>query len=109
MKDVCDDDGRDFVYQSDFDTNGICYALCTNFGTKQWQNPMELGLITVDALHGWELGKAEQVVAREVNDGNYTKGKKNDYISICFKNCTIQPTHYTWRQDTYNGDYPRNW
>eukprot|EP01083_Nonionella_stella_P316877 1151316_1 len=65
MKDVSE--GRDFVYSSDFDRNGICCALGTHFGTKQWRNPMELGLITVHSSSGWEYGQAKQVVAREVN------------------------------------------
>eukprot|EP01083_Nonionella_stella_P316879 1151325_1 len=75
MKDVRDDgirrrddeNVRNFVYSSDFDRNGICCALGTHFGTKQWRNPMELGLITVHSSSGWEYGQAKQVVAREVN------------------------------------------
>eukprot|EP01083_Nonionella_stella_P054574 144062_1 len=38
-----DQNVRNFVYSSDFDRNGICCALGTHFGTKQWRNPMELG------------------------------------------------------------------
>eukprot|EP01083_Nonionella_stella_P196645 723362_1 len=40
---------RDIVHSWDFEGKcyGICYALGTHFGTKQWRNPMELGLITV--------------------------------------------------------------
>eukprot|EP01084_Bolivina_argentea_P173977 301358_1 len=27
---------KEFVYQSDYDKNGICYFIATNFGQKQW-------------------------------------------------------------------------
>eukprot|EP01083_Nonionella_stella_P030463 83482_1 len=107
MKDV--DDSRHFIYQFDFDTNGICYAFATHFGTKQWHNPMEDGAITVDSLHGWYTGEAKQVLARKVNCGNCTKNKENGYIRICFNNGSVQPTAYTWRHDTCRGGYPRNW
>eukprot|EP01083_Nonionella_stella_P196643 723358_1 len=90
MKDVCD--GKDFVYSSDFDRDGICYALGTHFGTEQWRNPMERGLITVHSSNGWQQGQAKQVVAREVNGANNTNNKENGRIVICFKTGSIQPT-----------------
>eukprot|EP01083_Nonionella_stella_P271788 921307_1 len=37
----------EFVYESDFDTNGICYAIGSNYGQKQFTNPHTQGLITV--------------------------------------------------------------
>eukprot|EP01083_Nonionella_stella_P231150 816498_1 len=100
---------RDFVYSSDFDSNGICCALGTHFVTKQWRNPMELGLITVHSSNGWWYGQAKQVVAREVNDWNCTNSKENVSIVMCFNNGSIQPTAYTWRHDTLSAWYPRNW
>eukprot|EP01083_Nonionella_stella_P049342 131527_1 len=100
---------RDFVYQSDFDTNGICYALGTDFGTKEWQNPMEQGLVTVDSLHGWGTGEAKGVVARVISY-NYAPDQENGYIRISFTNASIQPTAYTWRHTAFNSShYPRNW
>eukprot|EP01083_Nonionella_stella_P166336 555881_1 len=104
MKDVRDDgirrrddeNVRNFVYSSDFDRNGICCALGTHFGTKQWRNPMELGLITVHS-------------SNEVNGFNHTYNEENVSIVICFNNGSIQPTAYTWRHDTLGDGYPRNW
>eukprot|EP01083_Nonionella_stella_P100197 282277_1 len=111
MKDVSNDN---FVYQSDFDTNGICYAFGSDFGTKEWRNPMEQGLITVDS-HGWHDGtcQAKQVVARvSRNDKLYncTTNNQNGYIRIAFSNASIQPTAYTWRHDAHHtSHHPRNW
>eukprot|EP01083_Nonionella_stella_P141939 438233_1 len=117
MKDVRDDGIRrrddenvgNFVYSSDFDRNGICCALGTHFGSKQWRNPMELSLITVHSSNGWLYGQAKQVVAREVNGDNCTWSNENVSIVICFNNGSIQPTAYTWRHDTLSGFYPVNW
>eukprot|EP01083_Nonionella_stella_P100196 282275_1 len=109
MKDVSNDN---FVYQSDFDTNGICYAFGSDFGTKEWRNPMEQGLITVDSLHGWYgSSQAKRVVARDGGTSrNCTTNNRNGYIRIAFSNASIQPTAYTWRHDAHHtSHHPRNW
>eukprot|EP01084_Bolivina_argentea_P173981 301367_1 len=40
-----DFDSKLFVYESDYDKNGICYFLGCNFGKEQWVNPAERGLV----------------------------------------------------------------
>eukprot|EP01083_Nonionella_stella_P170362 579596_1 len=47
-----------FVYVSDFDTNGICYAIGSNYGQKQFSNPHTQGLIIIKSSR-WANGKVE--------------------------------------------------
>eukprot|EP01083_Nonionella_stella_P182713 658098_1 len=50
----------EFVYESDFDTNGICYAIGCNDGQKQFSNPHNQGLITIKSSK-WSSGTVEQI------------------------------------------------
>jgi len=40
---------REFIYQSNFDTNGIIYYLATNGHTDPYVNPMQLGAVRVSS------------------------------------------------------------
>ena len=41
---------KDFVYESDYDGNGVVYWVGTKYGTeKEWKNPSQRGLIKVDS------------------------------------------------------------
>merc|ERR1712154_246125 len=54
---------REFVYESDYDGNGVVYWVGTKYGTeKEWQNPSKRGLIRVDSS-GWGRGSVDAMVA----------------------------------------------
>eukprot|EP01083_Nonionella_stella_P240307 840177_1 len=53
---------KHFVRQSDFDTNGICYGIGSNYGQKAWSNPYP-NLIKLRATQ-WKNGKIEYVTGR---------------------------------------------
>eukprot|EP01083_Nonionella_stella_P154790 499233_1 len=45
----------EFVYGSDFDKNGICYGIATDYGQKPFSNPHNQGLITIKSSW-WYIG-----------------------------------------------------
>ena len=57
---------KEFVYERDYDGNGIIHWVGTKYGTeKEWQNPSERGLIKVDSS-GWATyGSVDDMVAKE--------------------------------------------
>eukprot|EP01084_Bolivina_argentea_P316732 549095_1 len=103
-------EGKEFIYSSDFDKNGICYGLATDFGRTQWLNPMKKGLINVTAE--WHLGSHcnPYILKRKpIPCACYTRNNKNGIIEIDFKSQLIVPTAYSWRHDGVACDYPLNW
>ncbi len=65
---ACDLQEKEFIYQSDYDENGICYFIGSNFGQQQWVNPSGKGLIKVSSS-GWEYGDRNNVVGRASASG----------------------------------------
>eukprot|EP01083_Nonionella_stella_P122150 367356_1 len=102
-----------FVYESDFDTNGICYAIGSNYGQKQFTNPHTQGLITVKSSK-WHPSyhPVEQILGRvEQPFYCYSDGIRNSWFSVDFgANVKIKPTHYTLRHSgSYSSNYLRMW
>lgn len=101
---------KDFTYQYDFDTNGICYYLGTNHGTSSWRNPMELEMLKVEPsslMHNSEPPSA--VVGREVVRC-VTQNKPNSFFIIDFQSFSIIPTAYTIRHYlSWNVEALRSW
>ena len=58
------DSDKEFVYEGDYDGNGIVYWIGTHFGEQGWVNPAQRGLIRVDSS-GWSRGSAEDMVGNK--------------------------------------------
>eukprot|EP01083_Nonionella_stella_P119377 356793_1 len=99
-----------YEYESDFDTNGIVYAIATHYGQTQWTNPAKQRLITIQSS-GWTLGNVEDVLARpHVEGGCKTDYTPNAWLSFDFGAATkIKASHYTLRHHGGRGLALRNW
>eukprot|EP01084_Bolivina_argentea_P238679 400982_1 len=100
-----------FAYTNDYDTNGICYALATNFHQTPWRNPVEQKLIILESS-GWneQTESINNMVSRTpVNTS--TLPKENAWIRFDFgEKIKINPTAYTLRHSKDKNDcYLRNW
>eukprot|EP01084_Bolivina_argentea_P180847 312417_1 len=110
-----------FIYESNYDRNGICYFLGTHFGSQQWRNPAYRGAITLNCNTGWASGclydmlertprysltchaKKEEIKLRNDNYYQYLKDmkernecKQNICITIDFgSKLRITPNCYT--------------
>eukprot|EP01083_Nonionella_stella_P095042 266740_1 len=101
-----------YQYESDFDENGIVYAIATNYGLFPWVNPATQGLITIQSS-AWSSGggKIEDVLARTKVDGYHGScNTKHTWLSVDFgAKKAIKPSHYTLRNDGSKGYYLRKW
>ncbi len=99
------------IYENDYDTNGICYLLGTNFNKTKWTNPAQKGLIKLKSS-GWNSGwnSINNMVGR-TSTVTCTSRIKNAWISFDFgKNIKIKPKNYTLRHRyDCDGGYLRNW
>eukprot|EP01083_Nonionella_stella_P080141 220057_1 len=102
-----------FVYEHDYDTNGIVYFLGTNFGEEQWENPSERGLIALNSLSGWNAGSVNDMVGRTCNQSWSYHKTENNWITIDFgEKLKVKPTGYTLQYSNNEGAcewYLRNW
>ena len=107
---ICAFHGREFVYESDYDGNGVVYWVGTKYGTeKEWQNPWKRGLIKIKSTE-WDYGGAEDMVANEACN-TLSMNNFGAWVSIEFDNkLMIQPTKYTLSHYLYyDGCYLRSW
>ena len=90
---------KDFIYQEDFDKNGIIYAIGTGFGRKtKWINPSESGLIEIKT-HPSTLADSlpkHQLIGREECRCILIEAP-GAYFIIDFKGRKIKPSAYTLR------------
>eukprot|EP01083_Nonionella_stella_P182730 658202_1 len=99
-----------YEYKSDFDTNGIVYAIATHYGQTKWTNPGKQGLIRIQSSR-WLDGNIEDVLSRTkaaswCSSSSFT----NAWLSIDFRaKKKIKPSHYTLRHDDSAGYYLRKW
>merc|ERR1712228_638756 len=96
-----------FEYKEDFDTNGIFYALGTNFGQKQYENPAKTGKVklkstAMDAKLGSE---ANYTLIGRNESRTFTQEKKHSFFSVDFGKYGMKPTHYTLRHYVSKADY----
>ena len=88
-----------YTYKSDFDENGILYAIGTNFGKREYRNPALTGHVEIRtaARMGRVSKPKEHIVGRQGGIDCYINGVENNWFLINFKNRKIRPTHYTLR------------
>ena len=89
--------GKMFVYQSDFDDNGIIHWLGTNRGTSSWMNPADRGLVVVDGTKKASNGLDYKHVLGKQVVRCATDGVERAYITIDLKNVYVKPTKYSLR------------
>eukprot|EP01083_Nonionella_stella_P174299 603837_1 len=103
-----------FVYEHDYDTNGILYFLGTNYGIGQWRNPAERGLIAISLLDDTDfiVGSINDMVGRTCTQ-TYTNENEHNWVAIDFgAKLKIKPTGYTLQYGNTRGGcewYLRNW
>eukprot|EP01083_Nonionella_stella_P285402 971438_1 len=103
--------GALYQYTSDFDRNGIVYAIATHYGLTKWDNPARQDLIRIDSS-GWSSGRIENVLnRRKPRNACYSANKTHSWFSIDFgEQKKIKPTHYTLRDACYCcGAYLQEW
>eukprot|EP01083_Nonionella_stella_P095039 266733_1 len=98
-----------FEYKSDFDINGIVYAIATDYGQTQWTNPAKRNLIRITSTR-WS-GYIENVLSVTKVEGECCScGTMNPRLTIDFgAKRKIKPSHYTLRHDDSAGYYLRKW
>merc|ERR1712154_549777 len=95
---------KEFVYESDYDGNGVVYWVGTKYGEEtEWENPSWRGLIRVDSL-GWHTGSVDAMVAKKACD-SCSRRIEGAWASIEFVDgVTVRPSKYTLSHWT-RGDY----
>ena len=92
---------KEYIYQSDFDTNGIIYDLGTNDENKEWQNPYQLGLVELKSTGMFHDSKPiDNLIGRVSGVRCLLDAKENAWWSIHFKHIKIKPNKYTLRHYT---------
>ena len=88
---------KTFTFQSNFDTNGVLYAIGTCFGTGEYQNPHTAGDVTVT----WSSigsGSVHKFVQNDDPGGStYTSCAPNSWMQVDLGNHKLRPTHYCLR------------
>ena len=88
-----------FTYESDFDENGIIFALGSAYGTQDWQNPSEADIVEIRTAS--RMGRASKpkdyILNRELGVDCYINAVEYNWFLIDFKNISIRPTNYTLR------------
>ena len=111
-KDGFDIEDEKFVYKHDYDSNGICYYLGTNYGkNKSWTNPAKSKKIKIKSS-GWYQsgGSIYDMVARTAKMSRTRYDIPTPWVTIDFgDNILIKPTHYTLRHYTRDWCYIKNW
>eukprot|EP00817_Percolomonadidae_sp_ATCC50343_P005461 CAMPEP_0117425438 /NCGR_PEP_ID=MMETSP0758-20121206/5699_1 /TAXON_ID=63605 /ORGANISM="Percolomonas cosmopolitus, Strain AE-1 (ATCC 50343)" /LENGTH=644 /DNA_ID=CAMNT_0005209901 /DNA_START=749 /DNA_END=2679 /DNA_ORIENTATION=+ len=98
-----------FLYQSDFDTNGILYWLGTNKKTAFYKNPFLLKTVEVTASQKLEEGSMQDVISHTPTKCNFVNGA-SQHCTIHFKTISVSPTAYTLRHTlTRQTEILRTW
>ncbi|XP_047984096.1 E3 ubiquitin-protein ligase Ufd4 [Leguminivora glycinivorella] len=102
----------DFVYDHDFDENGVLYFIGSNGGTAEWVNPGAHALVSVWSSDGRQLpyGRAEDALSRSPEPLNvHTNDDRRAFIALDL-GLQIIPTAYTLRHARgYGRSALRNW
>ena len=103
---------KHFIYEHDFDTNGLLYFIGTMGATHKWQNPMSQGLVHVSSSSlGTRSESLSSIVGRSTVRCLTSAHSINPWFQIELpQNIQIKLTHYTIRHyKTYNLEALRSW
>ena len=102
-----DFEDKHFSYSHDYDTNGICYFLGTNYDQNKWINPAISNKIKLKSS-GWYKGSINDMVERTPKC-SFSSSVKNSWITFNFGDIAIKPTHYTLRHYENDSYYIKKW
>eukprot|EP00668_Euglena_longa_P042345 GGOE01055970.1.p1 GENE.GGOE01055970.1~~GGOE01055970.1.p1 ORF type:complete len:284 (-),score=49.99 GGOE01055970.1:301-1047(-) len=112
---VVDGDGitsGTLAFQFTGDQGGLVNFIATNQGSEEWTNPVQSGLIKVEAS-SIKKGFPFNVVDAQFNHQVFfTDNIPYSWVSIDFGNYRIKPTHYSFAHRAGNpqlGYFMRNW
>ena len=90
---------KEFIYQFDFDKNGLIYAIGTNFGKeKEWKNPSQSDHIIVKPYSSMAYdSKPKHELFGRIGARCILKQQSSSWFSINLQKYKIRPTHYTLR------------
>jgi len=94
------------------DQGGLVSFIATNQGTEPWTNPVDSGLIKVEASSIKKGRPAEVVDSVFTSQVFYTDNIPYSWITIDFGNYRIKPSHYTFAHRAGNpnlGFFLRSW
>ena len=101
-----------FVYESDFDKNGLIYWIGTNgFQADEWTNPSTSNLIEINTIDGKNVatGKLDDILNHDTVANCHTSDDSFAWIVLDL-GVFITPTHYSIRHSKgFNQSAPRNW
>jgi E3 ubiquitin-protein ligase HECTD1 len=101
-----------FIYESDFDKNGLVYWIGTNgLNAEEWTNPSTCNIFDLNTIDGKNLstGKLDDILNHETVANCHTSDDSFAWIVIDL-GVFIIPTHYTLRHSKgFNQSAPRNW
>lgn len=86
-----------FVYQEDFDGNGIVSFLATSGGRELYLNPAVRGRLGVTSSSIMSDSMPATAAVGNETVRCVTKPLRDSWFEFDFKDITIQPTHYTLR------------
>jgi hypothetical protein len=103
-------EGTDFIYDSDFDGNGVVAYLATNDGLSSYVNPVDLGLMSVTASSLMPNSEPARSVVGDVAVRCVTRALPNSFFEIEFSDLKVQPTHYSLRYySSFDTEALRDW
>ena len=86
---------KEFVYECDYDGNGIVFWVGTHYGEQEWVNPALRGLIRVNSS-GWSsYGSVDDIVGNKACN-SFSAENEGAWLSIEFiDDVMVKPTGYT--------------
>merc|ERR1712228_942678 len=96
-KPVDDTDHIIFKYKQDFDTNGIFYALGTNFGKEPYKNPATIGKVELKTSAMNTDSKPSYEFIGRNKTRTLTQNLQPSFFSVGFGKYGMKPTHYSLR------------
>jgi len=102
--------GDTFAYSRDFDGNGLIEFLATKCNTQQWQNPAQLGVLSIRTSGLMHDSAPLHCVVGKQAVRMVTKPNKHAWVVIDLHDYAIRPTHYTLRHyASWDTEALRNW
>eukprot|EP01006_Ploeotia_vitrea_P052211 TRINITY_DN67660_c9_g12_i2.p1 TRINITY_DN67660_c9_g12~~TRINITY_DN67660_c9_g12_i2.p1 ORF type:complete len:1039 (+),score=601.97 TRINITY_DN67660_c9_g12_i2:75-3191(+) len=99
-----------FVYESDFDENGIIYHIGTQGRTRAFQNPSEAGQVRVSSSGLLNDSVPVHAIVDRKVVRCVTSSRKDSWFAIDLLNVMVNPTHYTLRHySSWDTECLRTW
>jgi len=99
-----------FIYQYDFDKNGIIYGIATDFGSSAWANPGISGKISVHFSSIMHDSQPPYSILGRSSVRTVTKPEKNSWLIVDLTPKLVKPSHYTLKHySTWDTEALRSW